>query len=414
MGRQRQVKVSRLRLSERLGTDMGMRGQNRLLIVDDEPDVRALFGDVAEEMGYVAAQAGDHAEFVAAYDYLQPTVILLDLAMPGVDGIELLRELVMRNCSAPILLASGQSPRVLATAQRLGRRLGLKMGAVLQKPIAVSDLETALEKVWIAPCAKTPETLEQAIGTGELVLHFQPKIDLRKGNVFPVIGCEALVRWMHPTRGLLPPADFVPLAEEDGLIGPLTEVVLRQTINQLCAWRQHGIELPVSINLSPVLLTDLTLPDRMACLLSDADLDPSFLVVEITEQAAMQDIDKAADILTRLRIKRIPISLDDFGAGYSSLVEIYRLPLSELKLDRSLIVEVGHDDDARTVVKALIGLAHELKLEVCAEGVETAQAAEFLQVSGCDMAQGFFFGKPLSEAEFFDFIKGGRGKLVAS
>ncbi len=386
--------------------DNGKVGRDRLLIVDDEPDVRALFRDIAEDLGFIVAEAGDQGEFLAAYDALDPTVILLDLTLPGADGVELLRDLAGRKCTTPILLASGKDARVLATAQRLGRMLGLVMQGVLQKPITVPDLETALSEVLTGPPAISVEDFERAIDQSELVLHFQPKIDLRRADIFPIVGSEALVRWMHPVRGLVPPGEFIPLAEDSGLIGPMTEVVLRDAVAQLAAWRNQGFELPVSVNLSPRQLTDLTLPDRMIALLTDAGLDPSLLVAEITEQAAMSDIGKATDILTRLRLKDIAVSLDDFGAGYSSLVEIYRMPLSELKLDRSLIVDLDNDPDARTVVKALVALARELGLPVCAEGVETDRTAAFLQSIGCEKAQGYFFSKPLPAEDFATLASG--------
>lgn len=395
-----------------------MNDRNRLLIVDDEPAIREYFRDVAEDMGYAVVEAGDRAEFVARYDQFMPTAVILDLSMPDADGVELLRELADRDCAASVLLASGQDKRVLATAQRVGENLGLSMEQALQKPIRVADLQEVLNRVRLDPptvprstlrhdrsagLTSTREELERAIDAGELVLHFQPKVSLRHDDRFPVIGGEALVRWDHPQRGLISPADFVALAEETGLIGSLTETVVMQAVVQLRNWQKNGLALPVSVNLSPRQLTDLTLPDRIARLLNDAGLDPKLLIVEITEQAAMADIGKATDILTRLRLKNIAVSLDDFGAGYSSLVEIYRMPLSELKFDRSLIIDIDHDPDAQTVVKALVGLAHALSLPVCAEGIETPQTAQFLQSIGCDTAQGFYFSKPLPARDFLNF-----------
>ncbi len=391
-----------------------MSRQDRILIVDDEPEVRAFFRDVAEGLHFQVFEAGNQTEFEEAIGKDNPAVIILDLTLPNTDGIVLLRDLADRKCTADVILTSGQDARVLTTAQRLGRGFGLKMGPILPKPVAVDELESVLERVRSGAASITADTLGRAIDEEELVLHYQPKVSLQANGDFPIIGSEALVRWQHPTRGLVPPGAFIPLAEDCGLIGRLTEVVLRRAIAQLVAWKDQGIAIPVSVNLSPKQLTDMTLPDRIAEALALAGLDPALLVVEITEQAAMQDIDKATDILTRLRLKKIAISLDDFGVGYSSLIKLYQMPLSELKFDRSLIVDVDEDADARTFVKALVALAHGLKLPICVEGVETLTTAEFLQSLKCQHAQGFHFSKPLPPEDFFDLVKGRRARPAAA
>lgn len=392
-----------------------MTKNDRILIVDDEAEIRDLFRDVAEECGYEAAEAGNRAQFRAALSEFRPTLVLLDLTMPDGDGVELLREMADLGSRAGVILASGRDKRVLSTSERLGRSLGLTMHPPLQKPIDIVALENAFnacsqtvqqEPVSNSRPARPPlepiavAELADAIAEGQLKPFFQPKVNLLAGMDFPIIGAEALVRWNHPVRGLVPPGAFIPLAEENGLISALTEVVLTRTIAHLRQWMDAGIAVPVSVNLSPNQLTDLSLPDHIADLLAAAGVSPSLLIVEITEQAAMADIGLATDILTRLRLKGIAVSLDDFGAGYSSLVEIYRLPLSEMKFDRSLIVDIDRDEDARTVVKALVPLARALDLTVCAEGIETAQSALFLQAIGCHRAQGYYFSKPVPADAF--------------
>ncbi|MBO6758394.1 MAG: EAL domain-containing response regulator [Roseibium sp.] len=393
-----------------------MRLQNRLLIVDDEPGIRAFFRDVASELDFIVADAADGVDFDRLYDTFQPTVILLDLTLPGTDGVELLRELASKKCRAAIILASGRDRRVLATAQRVGDSLQLDMRPPLQKPVDIVALEQALRSAGpstTAPAALakndganeatiSAEQLEQAITREELVVHYQPKVCLQSGEVYPIIGSEALVRWNHPWRGLVSPAEFIPLAEQSGLIGPLTDFVLRAAVHQLKTWSKAKKARPVSINLSPVQLTDLTLPDQIASLLDTARLERSLLVVEVTEEAAMADIEKATDILTRLRLKDIAVSLDDFGSGFSSLVEIYRMPLSELKFDRSLIVDLDTNEDARTVVRALVALAKTLGISVCAEGVETWETVSFLKAIGCEKAQGYVLSKPLPADDFIN------------
>jgi len=384
-----------------------MKNPNRALIIDDEPEIQEFFCDVAEEMGFDTGRAGDRNEFADAYARLDPSVILLDLTMPDTDGIELLRELSKLDCKAPIILASGKDERVLATAQRLGRMFGLNMKGVLQKPVSVPDLEAVLRGLEVAPPSGkwTPsrKNLDHAIRSDDMTVFYQPKVDLQADG-FPIVGSEALLRWRHPEQGLIGPEEFLPLAESEGMIAELTEIVLTQVVEQLKKWLKQGYALPISVNLSPRQLTDLSLPDRIAGLLSENGLEPSLLVVEVTEDAAMADIEAATEILTRLRLKNIAVSLDDFGAGYSSLVEIYRLPLSELKIDRSLAMDLAEDEGAGTVLKAITALGHAFGLSVCVEGVETEASARFLKSIGCDRGQGYHFSKPLPADDYFALL----------
>lgn len=396
-----------------------MTQDDRLLIVDDEAGIRFQFRGIAEALGYEVAEASDARQFDQVYEDFHPDLIMLDLGMPGTDGVELLRRLAAADhAQCGVILISGRGKKLLVTAERLGRSLDLRMHPSLQKPIPRARLEQALreasehaEKTQISrgdlqtePI--TREELRAAIESGQLTPYFQPKVDLQADQGFPIIGAEALARWNHPELGLVPPDRFIPLAEKTGLIGKLTESMFNAIIIHIQSWAKAGIALPISLNLSPKQLTDLSLPDAISDRLRETGIDPSLLIMEVTEQAAMTDIDAATDILTRLRLKDIQVSLDDFGAGYSSLVEIYRLPLSEIKFDRSLAKDLDHDADARTVVRALTQLAHALDLTVCVEGTETAETAAFLKESGCQRAQGFHFSHPLTPTQFEVLLAG--------
>jgi len=393
---------------------------DHLLVVDDDDGIRRLYVSVAEDMGYETSEAACYEDCLGCYEKTTPTAILLDLTMPGGDGIEMLRALADLQCDAPIILISGQDRRVIATAERLGKSLGLLMRPPLQKPISIDVLETTLQQIrrgqWTAvqpqkvihflpPSWLTADDLQRAIRESELLLHYQPKIDLQSPHGPAIAGAEALVRWQHPEHGLVPPGDFILLAEAEGLIGDLTESVLSMAIKQQQAWITSGLKCPLAFNLSPLQLTDLELPDRINSMLDASGIDPSLLVVEVTEQSAMADIAKATDILTRLRLKGISVSLDDFGSGYSSLAELYRLPLSELKFDRSLIADLDVDRDARTVVRALIALAQSLEIPVCAEGIETKAQVRFLRGLGCERGQGFVFERPVVAESFFGYVQ---------
>ena len=378
---------------------------NRLLILDDEPDICSMFQKVAEEIGFQVQFCTQAYEFAQTYEIFQPTSIILDLMIGEVDGVELLRSLAQRQCAADILIISGVDTRILATVRRLGMNHGLRMLATLGKPVLVEDLRAALRQSLHTPPTITERDLGDAIELKQLIVHYQPKIDLRSSDVLTVDSCEALVRWQHPQFGLLMPGTFIPLAERTGLISSLTDLVLDLVVDQISCWREEGLNLPVAVNLAPQLLSHLEFPNRLARRLSRRKIDHSKLVLEITESAAMEDPVRTMDILTRCRLKQFTLSVDDFGTGYSSLVELYRMPFSELKIDRSLVTEVDQHEDAKIIVRSIVDLAHNLGLTVCAEGAEGPEALTFLRSVGCDKVQGYFFSKPLPPSGFATFVE---------
>ncbi len=239
--------------------------------------------------------------------------------------------------------------------------------------------------------------LRQALKRGELVLHYQPQVNL---GTRTVRGAEALVHWHHPERGLLRPDDFIPLAERTGLILPLTEEVLDLAIAQAARWRAAGRPIPVSVNLSSRNLLDTHLDERVAALLARYDLPADHLVLEISESAIMSEPERAAVVLNSLHRKGIRISIDDFGAGYTSLGQLKHLPLHELKVDRSFVTTMMQDRSNHLVVRSVMDLGHSLGLTTVAEGVETADAFTELTGFGCDIVQGYHLSRPLPAAEF--------------
>lgn len=374
------------------------------LIVDDDPDVREFVAAVAEDVGFGVRTAGGREEFVRHYEAVRPTVIVLDLMMPSTDGIEFLRLLADHRSPSKIVLVSGADARVLATAKRLGATYGLRMLGVVRKPIAVEELETTLRKALPMGHDVDRESLKSAIDGGNLVVHFQPKSDLI-ADERAVVGCEALVRWNHETRGLLGPDTFIPVAERTGLIGSITDYVLERALRQARRWQDEGLQLSVAVNLAPQLLTDLQLPDRTAALAKEYGIDPSRLTIEITESGAMQDAALSMDILTRFRLKGFSLSLDDFGTGYSSLVQLYRMPFNEMKIDKSFVMEIGDSEEAAKIIAAIAGLAHSLGMKLCAEGLETDVALRLLRSLDCELAQGFLISKALPPDDFLAFVR---------
>jgi diguanylate cyclase (GGDEF)-like protein len=248
---------------------------------------------------------------------------------------------------------------------------------------------------------QTVDELRTALANDQLVVYYQPKIDLSTGEVHHV---EALVRWDHPTRGLVYPQDFLDLVEGAGLMRVMTRVVLGIALDQAAAWRAAGLKLTIAVNLSASSLVDANLPVEVAAMLAARELPACALQLEITEEFLMADRDRARNILTRLRRQGIQISIDDFGTGYSSLSYLRDLPIDELKLDRSFVFPMADDAHAAALVASTIALAHSLDLRMVAEGVENEIAYTELARMGCDQAQGYYMSRPVPAAELEEWL----------
>jgi EAL domain-containing protein (putative c-di-GMP-specific phosphodiesterase class I) len=300
---------------------------------------------------------------------------------------------VARGFKAPVLIMSGVDERVLAAAYELGTSQGLKMYGTLAKPVLLGDLRMKLAAAQTTQKRTLDaDDLRRGIAAGEIVPYYQPKASLTERG-WIIDGVEALARWQHPRLGLVMPDEFVPLAERTGAIAELTSSMLGAALQQMRAWNDEHLKLTCAVNLPPTLVTDLSFPDRVAALLSQYSLDGSQLALEITETATMQNPTMTMDILTRLRVKRIGLSLDDFGTGYSSLTQLYQMPFNEMKIDKSLVINVPHSREANTMVGSLIELGHNLGLKICAEGVENRAALDMLAILHCDRCQGFFISR---------------------
>jgi len=269
----------------------------------------------------------------------------------------------------------------------------------------VFDAETRMSGVDLLA---TEQALRFALGHGELRLHYQPEVDLNTGRIVEV---EALVRWQHPERGLVPPGEFIPIAEQSGLVVPLGEWVLREACSQLAAWRRAGTvkdDVRVAVNVSARQLSGSELPQSVAAALAHADLDPAALCLEITESAVIQDTEKALANLRALKQQGVFIALDDFGVGFSSLSQIRELPpVDVIKVDRSFTAGLGDNAPDTAVVTAVLGLARSLRVTAVAEGVETADQLSRLRRLGCDVGQGFYFARPQPPEEVAQLLAKG-------
>ena len=238
--------------------------------------------------------------------------------------------------------------------------------------------------------------LRRAIDERELVLHYQPKLELRSGQVASV---EALVRWHHPTRGLVGPNEFIDVVQETSLIKPLTLYVIDEALRQCRAWAAEGHPLAVAVNVSTRNLIDLDFPDQVAALLARWDVGPQQLELEITESAIVADMFRMRGVLERLGAMGLRISVDDFGTGYTSLGYLRRLPISELKIDRSFVSQMATSEEVAVIVRSTIDLGRNVGLGVVAEGVEDPEVLQRLRELGCDVAQGYLMSRPIPADE---------------
>jgi len=245
--------------------------------------------------------------------------------------------------------------------------------------------------------------LHEAIALKQFELDYQPKVDVKSGAVHSV---EALIRWRHPQRGLISPNEFIPLAEDSGLIGPIGGWVVREACRQAKAWQRKGLpQVRVAVNLSASQFRQKNLLATIRQALLDADLDPSYLEVELTESAVMTNPEESVSILEQLSKMGVLVSVDDFGTGYSSMSYLRRFPIDKLKIDRGFISEFMTRPDDASIVRAIVSLAHSLRLKVVAEGVETPDQLDFLKTLGCDQYQGFHFSTPVSAADFEELLR---------
>lgn len=378
---------------------------DRLLVIDEEPAFRRTIERVATGCGFEVIATGDPVEFLNSARQWHPTVIMLDLKMSGTDGIELLRTLAADKCPAKVVLSSGADPKVIETAIELGRERGLNMSEVLQKPARRKALHERFRGLRRMPNIELAADLADAIARDRLFLEFQPKFDCRASRI---TGVEALARWRHPAYGTIPPDRFVALAEENGLIGKLTDWVVSRTAAQAAQWRARRIRLEVAVNVSAENVETLDFPDRIEALCRGCGLDPACMTIELTERGAMRGALQMMDVLTRLRLKGFKLSIDDFGTGHSSLVQLQRMPFSEIKIHRSFVTAMTRNSGCKAIVEIVIGLARKLGLKSVAEGVEDAAVLAALKALGCDTVQGYHISRPVSADRIVKLVCGQR------
>ncbi|HEX7029958.1 MAG TPA: EAL domain-containing response regulator [Gammaproteobacteria bacterium] len=391
----------------------------RLLIMDDDRTTGRMIGLMAERAGVPHRCAAAPDEFFRELEAWNPTHIVLDLLMPEMDGVEVLRQLAARGSRARIIISSGVEGRIRDAAQRAALEHDLNVIGALTKPFRAEQLCALVKKADPPPPAQLPESgkanrlevtegaLWAALEENRFELVYQPKISCATREL---AGFEALVRWNHPEAGIVMPDRFIPLAETVGMIDRLTDHVLRQGIGWMADVQRAGSVpsrgLSLAVNLSARTLVNFQFADRLAGLCEEIGFDPNGLTLELTETAAMEDPVLALDMMTRLRMKGFHLSIDDFGTGYSSMLQLSRLPFSEIKIDRSFVMSAPHSEESRTIIKSIVGLGRNLGLKTVAEGVEDEKTLDLLEAVGCDVAQGFHIARPMDALTAMNWSRG--------
>lgn len=386
----------------------------KILVLDDDPFALKLFTRMLESSGYTAFSTCDNGR--AALELVDrpedcPDLILLDLNMPEMDGVEFVRHLVEHRYTGSLILLSGEDEQMLLAAERLVKMHKIPVLGHLHKPCKPEDLVALIGK-WMPSqqtrtqgvnSIRSAEDLRAAIANGELVNYYQPKVSTSTGRV---MGVETLVGWKHPKDGMVFPSKFIGVAEKHGLIKDLTSIVLTDALAQLKGWQEAGLTLQLSINVSVDSLSSLDFVDFISKLVAESGVQPQKVVLEVSESwIPMNDLRAPLETLTRLRLKRFRLSIDELGTGHSSLAQLRGLPFDEVKIDRSCVHHASTDKKVRAKYDACLSMARQLGVEVVAVGVEEIADWDMLRSTGCDLAQGYFIAKPMLAADLPGWIQ---------
>jgi len=394
---------------------------NNILIVEDDTFQQKLISKMLSTLTLAKiTTASNGQEALSKLDKIaEPELILCDLNMPGMDGVEFLRIIASRNLDSTIVLTSSVSNDVISSVKKMVLACGMPDILSLNKPISKIQLEQVLlqsteqvrrnkvtEKVLFQP-------VDDEIITGfdqeQFVVFYQPHINVKTDIVS---GAEALIRWQHPKRGVLTPYFFLDQIQQLGLSHQLTLKVINASISACARWHQQGKGFNISVNISPVDLIELDFIDNVIELLKQYQLPAKFLTFEITESDIGPDMAKELEVMCRLRLHGINLSIDDFGTGFSSLSQLISSPFTELKVDQSFVQKMLTDSKSYAAVKASLQLARDLKLKTVVEGVETKAEADAIKALGCDLFQGWLYAPALPENEFLSWSQNHNKKYI--
>jgi EAL domain-containing protein (putative c-di-GMP-specific phosphodiesterase class I) len=383
----------------------------RILVLDDECFMLKLLVHLLAGLGYTDVTACDNG--VAGLNWLEDGknrhgLILLDLNMPDMDGIEFVRKLAGNGFDGSLILVSAEDERVLQMTEKLIQAHGMTVLGHVSKPVSLPRLAGLINTHGLVPSppnpakeSYSPASVGAAIANGELINYYQPQIAVTTGKV---VGVETLVRWFHPVDGLVFPEQFIGVAEKNGMIDALTRVVLREAFKQMKVWHESGLDISVAVNVSMDNLSSLAFADFVIEEALAIGVAPQNVVLEVTESRLMLDQRAPLEVLTRLRLKRFRLSIDDFGTGHSSLTQLSDISFDELKIDQGFVHGASHDKTARAIYDASLGVGKQLGMTIVAEGVEDRDDWDLLARTNCDVAQGYFIGRPMPAAAIAEWI----------
>lgn len=385
--------------------------QLRAIVLDDDPLARRLATASLRVIGVdPAIEAADGAEALSRLreHATDINLALCDLEMEGMDGVEFLSQLHAEHAQIAVILVSGAERAVLESVEGMAKNLGLKVLGSLAKPLdrdKLAGLVARFSVVCGLPENHPPfegqiavSDVDAALASMSFVPHFQPRVLLATGEL---IGCESLVRWQHPRLGLIPPHRFLPLVRDSGRSIDITWRMMEQTFRELQGWRQSGLELNVSLNISAEFLEEIAVTENVVALAQSHQIPFNRIILEIAEKNAVSFDSAIIGNLARLRLRGIRIAIDDFGTGYASMEQLSRVPFTELSIDRSFISGAVRNPSIRAILESSLHLGRRLGLHTIAEGVETEEELAMLRQLPCDSAQGHLISPPLDAHAFW-------------
>lgn len=386
------------------------------LVVDDKAFIRNTMKRLLEGLGVrlvTCAENGRQAMEILHLSGIRIDVVFCDLQMPDMDGIEVVRNAATGKAPPAFAFVSGEGGALLNTIEDMARARGISVLGVIRKPASRESVKQILDRVNAAnggPARGTCRApvfvpakadIEAALARGDFLLYYQPKQNLQTGLVD---GFETLIRWLHPVHGMVAPGAFIGQAEQLGLIGPITDWVVKAALEQCSIWNGLGSRTKLSINLSARMLVDLEMPDRLAAEALRMGIDARQIILEVTETGLFADLANTLDILARLHMKGFNLSIDDFGTGYSSMEQLRRVPFTEMKIDRAFVHRLPENARARAILESSAALARSLGMTVVAEGAETVAELQLLKSAEIDLVQGYIVAKPMPAKEVLAWL----------